>query len=87
MKWENKDLVLVTSPHELDGVTADPAPNVRYAGPAFTWPPALRHWHLPWPAGDPRPLILASLSTMPGQTTPAFCSTSSTPLRTSRRLS
>jgi len=69
---ENKDLVLVTSLHELDGVTADPAPNVRYAGPAFTWPPAPRHWHLPSPAGDSRPLILASLSTMPGQTTPAL---------------
>ena len=40
VKWENKDLVLVTSLYELDGVTADPAPNVRYVGPAFAWPPA-----------------------------------------------
>jgi MGT family glycosyltransferase len=72
MKWENKDLVLVTTLHELDGVTADPAPNVRYVGPAFASPPAPQHWRLPWPAGDPRPLILASLSTMPGQTTPAL---------------
>jgi hypothetical protein len=55
MKWENKDLVLVTSLHELDGLTADPAPNVRYVRPTFTCPPAPRHWHLPWPAGDPRP--------------------------------
>ena len=44
MRWENKDLVLVTSLHELDGVTADLAPNVRYVGPAFAWPPAPRGW-------------------------------------------
>jgi hypothetical protein len=68
---ENKDLVLVTSLHELDGVTADLAPNIPYVGPAFAWPPAPRGWQPLWSAGDPRPLILASLSTMPGQITPA----------------
>ena len=61
MKWENKDLVLVTSPHELDGVTADPAPNVRYAGRAFHLAASAAALASPWPAGDPRPLILASL--------------------------
>ena len=47
MRWENKDLVPVTSLHELDGVTADLAPNVRYVGPAFAWPPAPRGWRSP----------------------------------------
>ena len=67
MTWENKDLVLVTTLRELDGVTADPAPYVRYVGPVFDWPPAPSDWQLPWPSGDPRPLVLVSLSTMPGQ--------------------
>jgi UDP:flavonoid glycosyltransferase YjiC (YdhE family) len=66
MTWENKDLVLVTTLRELDGVTADPAPNVRYIGPVFDWPQAPPGWQLPWPDGDPRPLVLVSLSTMPG---------------------
>ena len=65
MTWENKDLVLVTTLRELDGAAADPAPNVRYVGPVFAWPPP--DWPLPWPDGDPRPLVLASLSTMAGQ--------------------
>lgn len=72
MKWENKDLVLVASLHELDGVAADPAPNVRYVGPAFTWPSVPPGWDPPWPPDGKRPLILVSLSTMPGQTTPAL---------------
>ena len=71
MRWENKDLVLVTTLPELDGAVADPAPNVHYAGPVFAWPPALPGWQLPWPDDDPRPLVLASLSTMPGQASAA----------------
>ena len=71
MRWENKDLVLVTTLPELDGAVADPAPNVHYAGPVFAWPPALPGWQLPWPDDDSRPLVLASLSTMPGQASAA----------------
>lgn len=71
MTWENKDLVLVTTLRELDGAVADPAPNVRYVGPVFAWPPAPPDWQLPWPDGDPRPLVLVSFSTMPGQTSAA----------------
>jgi MGT family glycosyltransferase len=33
---------------------------------------AARGWRSPWPAGDTRPLILVSFSTMPGQTTPVL---------------
>ena len=70
LKWENKDLVVVTSIHELDGVTADPAPNVRYVGPVLP-PASSSRWPLPWD-DDGTPLVLASLSTMPGQGDPVL---------------
>ena len=71
MKWEHKDLVLVTTLREFDGATDDPAPNVRYVGPVFERQPTPPNWRLPWDHDDPRPLVLASFSTMPGQTSPA----------------
>jgi MGT family glycosyltransferase len=71
MKWEHKDLVLVTTLREFDGVTDDPAPNVRYVGPVFERQATPPDWRLPWDHDDPRPLVLASFSTMPGQTSPA----------------
>jgi len=71
MLWERKDLVLVTTLPELDGVHADPAANIRYVGPVLDRS-AAPGWRSPWAAGDTRPLILASFSTMPGQTTPAL---------------
>jgi MGT family glycosyltransferase len=71
MLWEGKDLVLVTTLCELDGVPADPAANIRYVGPVLDRS-AAPGWREPRPAGDTRPLILASFSTMPGQTTPAL---------------
>ena len=67
MTWENKDLVLVATLPELDGAVAEAGPNVRYVGPVFAFPPPPPDWQLPWPDDDPRPLVLASLSTMPGQ--------------------
>ena len=70
IQWEQKDLVLVTTLREFDGAT-DPAPNVRYVGPVFEPQPVATDWHLPWGSTDPRPLVLASFSTMPGQTSPA----------------
>jgi MGT family glycosyltransferase len=71
MLWEGKDLVLVTTLRELDGVQADPAANIRYVGPVLDRS-AAPGWRSPWAAGDTRPLIVASFSTMPGQTTPAL---------------
>ena len=70
IQWEQKDLVLVTTLREFDGVT-ESAPNVRYVGPVFERQPMATDWHLPWGSDDPRPLVLASFSTMPGQTSPA----------------
>lgn len=71
MQWEHKDLVLVTTLREFDGVTDDPAPHVRYVGPVFERQPMPPDWHLPWDHADPRPLVVASFSTIPGQTSPA----------------
>ena len=34
----------------------------------FERQPLATDWHLPWASDDPRPLVLASFSTMPGQT-------------------
>jgi MGT family glycosyltransferase len=67
VRWENKDLVLVTTLRELDGVEADPAPNVRYVGPVFERQSLPIGWDLPWDRGDPRPLVLASFTTNPWQ--------------------
>jgi len=72
MKWESKDLVLVTTLRELDEVTSDPAPNVRYVGPVFEQQPMPPPWRLPWCQDDPRPLVVASFSTMAGQTEPSL---------------
>ncbi len=71
MAWENKDLVVVTTLRELDGVSVDPQANVRYVGPVFDWP---RGEDVPFPAdaGDSRPLVLMSFSTMPGQSSVAM---------------
>lgn len=71
MKWERKDLALVTTLREFDGVTDDPAPNVRYVGPVLDRQPTSPGWRLPWDHDYPRPLVVASFSTMPGQTSPA----------------
>jgi UDP:flavonoid glycosyltransferase YjiC (YdhE family) len=71
MLWERKDLVLVTTLPELDGVQADPAANIHYVGPVLDRS-AASGWRSPRAAGDTRPLILASFSTMPGQTAPAL---------------
>jgi len=49
----------------------DPASNIRYVGPVLDRS-AAPGWRSPWAAGDTRPLILASFSTMPGQTAPAL---------------
>jgi MGT family glycosyltransferase len=72
MKWEHKDLVLVTTLREFDGITDDPAPQVHYVGPVFEQQSTPPGWHLPWDRDDPRPLVVASFSTMPGQTSPAL---------------
>jgi UDP:flavonoid glycosyltransferase YjiC (YdhE family) len=70
MLWERKDLVVVTTLPEFDGCMGDSGPRVRYVGPVFEWPPLPVGWQLPWHADDPRPLVLATASTTPGQDSP-----------------
>ena len=67
LAWEAKDLVVVTSVREFDGMDDEPAPNIRYVGPVLPSPDPAEGWPSPWEATDPRPLVLVSLSTMPGQ--------------------
>ena len=67
LKWEEKDLVVVTTLREFDGADDEPAPNIRYVGPVLPAMGPAEEWPSPWKATDPRPLVLVSLSTMPGQ--------------------
>ncbi len=67
LKWEEKDLVVVTTLREFDGADDEPASNIRYVGPVLPAPGPAEEWPSPWEATDPRPLVLVSLSTMPGQ--------------------
>ena len=67
LAWERKDLVVVTTLREFDGMDDEPASNIRYVGPVLPVIDPARGWPSPWEATDPRPLVLISLSTMPGQ--------------------
>ena len=67
LAWEKKDLVVVTTLREFDGMDDEPASNIRYVGPVLPVIDPARGWPSPWEATDPRPLVLISLSTMPGQ--------------------
>jgi len=67
LAWEEKDLVVVTTLREFDGMDDEPAPNIRYVGPVLPALDSTEGWPSPWEATDPRPLVLVSLSTMPGQ--------------------
>ncbi len=70
--WMNDSLADdLTTLREFDGVADDPEPHVRYVGPVFEKQPTPPDWRLPWDHDDPRPLVLASFSTMPGQTEPS----------------
>ena len=67
LAWEAKDLVVVTTMREFDGVDDEPASNIRYVGPVLPDLDSTAGWPSPWEATDPRPLVLVSLSTMIGQ--------------------
>lgn len=67
LAWEQKDFVVVTTLREFDGEDDEPASNIRYVGPVLPETDPAEGWPSPWNATDPRPLVLISLSTMPGQ--------------------
>ena len=52
---------------EFDGADEEPASNVRYVGPVLPTRNPAEEWLSPWEPTDLRPLVLVSLSTMPGQ--------------------
>lgn len=52
---------LVVMPAEFDA-RADPEPNLVHVGPIFEEQPTPAGWDLPWPADDPAPLVVVSLS-------------------------
>ncbi len=61
-EYHRADLRLIQTLQAFD-FPIEPAPsNVRYVGPVLDDPEWIEPWHNPWPADDPRPLVVASLS-------------------------
>lgn len=56
------DLRLIQTSRAFDFPIAPPPANVRYVGPVLDDPDWAGDWRSPWPGGDPRPLVVASLS-------------------------
>ncbi|HEX2204188.1 MAG TPA: nucleotide disphospho-sugar-binding domain-containing protein, partial [Longimicrobium sp.] len=56
------DRRLILTSEAFDFPIAPPPPNVRYVGPVLDDPDWAGEWRSPWPDGDPRPLVVASLS-------------------------
>jgi len=59
--WSKLPTLCVTLA-ELDPLSAQAPASFHYVGPIFERVPA-SGWRAPWPAGDPRPLVLVSFST------------------------
>jgi UDP:flavonoid glycosyltransferase YjiC (YdhE family) len=53
---------LILTSEAFDFPITPPPPNVRYTGPVLDDPDWTGEWRSPWPDGDPRPLVVASLS-------------------------
>jgi len=62
-QYDRADRVLILASAALDFPVPHLEPNVRYVGTPFDDAGAAP-WHTPWPAGDSRPLLLVSLSTL-----------------------
>jgi UDP:flavonoid glycosyltransferase YjiC (YdhE family) len=61
-EYHRAELRLILTARAFDFPIDPPPPNVRYAGPTLDDPDWVGGWEDPWPAGDPRPLVVASLS-------------------------
>ena len=59
--WSRARVICATLP-ELDAYVGQLPPSFEYVGPIFEQVPP-SGWQSPWPAGDPRPLVLVSFST------------------------
>ncbi|HET7463260.1 MAG TPA: nucleotide disphospho-sugar-binding domain-containing protein [Longimicrobium sp.] len=61
-QYHAADLRLIQTSRAFDFPITPPPPNVRDVGPVLDDPDWAGAWQSPWPADDPRPLVVASLS-------------------------
>ncbi|HEX8693557.1 MAG TPA: glycosyltransferase [Longimicrobium sp.] len=61
-QYHAADLRLILTSEAFDFPITPPPPNVRYVGPVLDDPDWAGAWRSPWPEADPRPLVVASLS-------------------------
>jgi MGT family glycosyltransferase len=61
-EYHRADLRLIQTSEAFDFPIVPPPPNVRYVGPVLDDPDWTGEWRSPWPEGDDRPLVVASLS-------------------------
>lgn len=61
-EFHRADLRLIMTSEAFDFPITPAPPNVRYVGPVLDDPDWAGTWRDPWPADDPRPLVVASLS-------------------------
>lgn len=59
---DHVELVLVLASESFDFHGDAHPPHVRYVGPVLADPQWVDEWRSPWPADDPRPLVVVSLS-------------------------
>ena len=61
-QYHAADLRLIQTSEAFDFPITPTPPNVRYVGPVLDDPDWTGEWRSPWPEADPRPLVVASLS-------------------------
>jgi MGT family glycosyltransferase len=61
-QFHRADLRLIQTPEAFDFPITPPPPNVRYVGPLLDDPDWAGAWKSPWRQDDPRPVVVASLS-------------------------
>lgn len=61
-QYHAADRRLMLTSQAFDFPITPPPPNVRYVGPVLDDPDWTGAWRSPWPEPDPRPLVVASLS-------------------------
>jgi UDP:flavonoid glycosyltransferase YjiC (YdhE family) len=61
-EYHRADLRLIQTSETFDFPMVPAPPNVRYVGPVLDDPDWTGEWQNPWPEGDDRPLVVASLS-------------------------
>jgi MGT family glycosyltransferase len=61
-EYHRADLRLIQTLEAFDFPIMPRPANVRYVGPVLDDPQCTEPWSNPWPADDPRPLVVASLS-------------------------